>query len=1097
MVLSLNAEHLSTHAATNIYDIFERLGYPVFNVDPFEGADLDQFEFDRRDRELVHRAFIVSRLGSHSIYHYEVYDWRPNLLRGLAWNALQRGGTALLTVSRSYPDVTFVHPFSIGKAIKSDIRVNKLTIYTTNPTRHDLDTLNAIHAHQRNDQEIYIAQKQAFDISTVTKCFYDEYRRHYEHARDVIRQYNPGVGDFYYPDKLHAFTQRLLGRLMFLYFLQRKGWLGGESRFLTDLYRFIQRQHNGERTDDGETFYFYREVLEPLFFETLNKERPGNITHWKDIRIPYLNGGLFDNARDPAGPVVIPDALFDPNDIDGLLNFFNRYNFTVADDTPLEQDVAVDPEMLGKVFENMLEEQDRGQSGSFYTPRSIVSYMCQESLAGYLEESADVPRSITTALFDPDVQAALLPDEATRMDHALDSLTVLDPAVGSGSFLVGMMNEIIRLRRAAYAAQHPAASDPSSLIVSNWKEAIISETLYGVDIKPEAIEIAQLRLWLALVVDQSLEQARPLPNLDYKLMAGNSLIDTIDGEYVLTENAMETADEVVTPTQPSLGLFEPDKERHKLSELYREYFHAKPDARKNLKPEIRNQERRIVRIALSDKAEVLEQIKNQLTKLSAASNGRLKASDERRLNAAVTKLAKITELQEELEKPNYSLPFFLYRLHFSDVFKRKGGFDIVVANPPYVRGELLGELKQELKLSSVYNGVYAGTADLYVYFYAKGYDLLNSHGQLAYVTSNKYLRANYGKGLRQFLSDNLSLNAIIDCGDLPVFNAAAYPCIVIGSKSNNNSDVVPAASVKDKDSLENLRGALSDGVKLSRRNLDASEWQIADARTQRVLSKLKGKHKTLGDYANGQIYRGVLTGFNEAFVITAEKRHELIAADNRSADLIKPWLRGRDVKRWRVESQDLYVIFTRRGIEIDKYPAIKAHLLQYKARLTPGIKGGRKPGTYKWYEIQDSIAYYSEFEKPKIIYSDIAQQPQFVYDDEYFFSGNTCYIIPDGDVCLTGILNSKVVEYFYGSLSPQIRGGYYRFFAQYVLQIPIPALPVHLREQITSTALMCRDAAKYAPEQLPLLEAQLNNLVYEAYDLDEDEIAVIEESLAR
>src|SRR5690606_6653444 len=184
-----------------------------------------------------------------------------------------------------------------------------------------------------------------------------------------------------------------------------------------------------------------------------NTQRPGNITKWSGIRIPYLNGGLFDESRDPKGPITLPDTLFDPYHADGLLAFFNRYNFTVADDTPLEQDVAVDPEMLGKVFENMLEERERGQTGSFYTPRTIVAYMCQEALAGYLEESARVPREKTRAQFDPDAGEPFTPEEAARVDPALDTLTVLDPAVGSGSFLVGMMQEIIRLRSASAEAR--------------------------------------------------------------------------------------------------------------------------------------------------------------------------------------------------------------------------------------------------------------------------------------------------------------------------------------------------------------------------------------------------------------------------------------------------------------------------------------------------------------------------------------------------------------------------------------------------------------------------------------------------------------------
>ena len=346
------------------------------------------------DRDNVQRAYVVSRLENHTVFLYEVDDLRMARLRALAWNILERG-TGLLIVTTpiergEYREILFVDPRFAGKPNKSSVRVNKLKVVVAEPTRHDLDTLNAIHAHRRSGQQVYDAQGAAFNVTTITKHFYENYRVHYERAKAAIQQANPGVSDFYDADKLHAFTQRLLGRLMFLYFLQRKGWLGERPRFLTDRYRITQQRHAGEM-HDGDTHHYYREVLEPLFFQTMNTKRPGDITLWEGIRIPYLNGGLFDEARDPAGPILIPDAIFDPNDVNGLLGFFNRYNFTIANDTPLEQDVAVDPEMLGKVFENLLEERDRGQSGSFYTPRPIVAYMCQEALAGYLEESAASP----------------------------------------------------------------------------------------------------------------------------------------------------------------------------------------------------------------------------------------------------------------------------------------------------------------------------------------------------------------------------------------------------------------------------------------------------------------------------------------------------------------------------------------------------------------------------------------------------------------------------------------------------------------------------------------------------------------------------------
>ena len=339
-------------------------------------------------------------------------------------------------------------------------------------------------------------------------------------------------------------------------------------------------------------------------------------------------------------------------------------------------------------------------------------------------------------------------DEAQRVDAALDTLTVLDPAVGSGSFLIGMLNEILRLRRAAYAALHDDP-EPDAQTLSDWKEAIIRDTLYGVDIKPEAIEIAQLRLWLALVVDQTLEQARPLPNLDYKLMAGNSLIETIDGEPVLGElatqilsadNSTPVAWDAVrdqlqlfdpNPTQGRMLLFESEKEAHheriKLDELRREYFSASPERRKQLKPEIMAQERQIVAASLREKADAAQAVIDEMGRRAALANGKLKAADERKLSAATDKLARLTRLQEDMAKPDYTLPFFLYRLHFSEVFERKGGFDIVIANPPYVR-DANSSRSRKLNLSAVYSEVYAGRADLFIYFYVRGYQPIEAEG---------------------------------------------------------------------------------------------------------------------------------------------------------------------------------------------------------------------------------------------------------------------------------------------------------------------------------------------------------------------------------
>lgn len=1088
-IQSINTQHLNLRSAQDVHEIFGLLGYPVDPPYAYEGDDLDAFEFDPADRANVQRVYIVSQVNNHTVYLMEVNDLRQTRLRGLAHNLLQRG-TALMVVTRDYRDILFVDPrYAAGKNTKSSVRVNKLRLVTGDPTRHDADTLNAVHAHRRTGQQIYDAQAEAFNVTTITNKFYQEYRRHYDHARAVIKRHNLGVREFQdsdKTDKLHAFTQRLLGRLMFLYFLQRKGWLGGKQKFLTEMFARTQRDHAGEAGNDGETFHYYREVLEPLFFKTLNTKRMGNVTQWAGVFIPYLNGGLFDESRDPAGPIILPDSLFDPNSNDGLLAFFNRYNFTITDDTPMEQDVAVDPEMLGKVFENMLEERDRGQSGSFYTVRSIVSYMCQESLAGYLEESAGVSRETTRAQFDPDSPVRYTLDEAASVNTALDSLTVLDPAVGSGSFLIGMLGEIIWLRRVCYIAQHGESDIPTN-IIADWKEAIIRDTLYGVDIKPEAIEIAQLRLWLALVVDQTVEQARPLPNLDYKLMAGNSLIETIDGEPILGEQAQAMLSETVAPKQ--LGLFESaaESERFKLDELRQQFFRAAPDERKRLRADITYQERRIVEVSLNEKTDLLDGQIRELGAKAGRQNGTLNATDQRKLKAATDKLTRLTALQQDMNKPDHVPPFFLYRLHFSEVFERKKGFDIVVANPPYVRGELLGDQKPELQ--ATYPKVYKGTADLYVYFFARAYNLLRSDGQLAFITSNKYLRASYGKGLRKFLSENVRLRALMDFGDLPVFDAAAYPCIVLADKYVEPSNQIPAASVRRMDDLEDLYGALGRGVRLKQAELGESEWQIASADVQRVFAKLKAVGTPLGEYVGGKIYRGIVTGFNDAFVIDEAKRSELIEADPNSAEVIKPWLRGRDVKRWKATSQQLYLVFIRPKTQIDKYPAILEHLGKFKQQLQ------QKAGANEWYELQTNVAYYKAFHTAKIIYPDITKLPAFTMDYDNYYTSDTTFLIPIEDYFLLATLNSHVTTYCFIQISSIVRGGFFRFKNIYVKQLPIPNPPDTLREQIAALARQCLAAAQSAPDSLPALESQLNALVYQAYGLDEDDIRVIESAV--
>jgi len=458
-------------------------------------------------------------------------------------------------------------------------------------------------------------------------------------------------------------------------------------------------------------------------------------------------------------------------------------------------------------------------------------------------------------------------------------------------------------------------------------------------------------------------------------------------------------------------------------------------------------------------------------------------------------------MQEAMGRADTVSPFFLYRLHFSEVFERKGGFDIVVANPPYVRGELLGAQKDEFKVTPIYEGVYAGSADLYVYFYARGYHLLKQGGQLAYITSNKFIRAKYGTGLRGFLADKVDVRELIDFGELPVFKeAATFPLIVIGSKGNR--DTTRFTQVTEwTDGMFMPDVIAAKGQILPANAMNGSDWQLANTSVAALIDKLKAAGVPLSEYVNGQIYRGVVTGFNEAFVIDGAKRAELLAADPKSAEIIKPLAVGDDIRKWRINQRDVWLIFTRRGIDIEQYPAVKAHLEKYQVRLTPGGKDGRKLGRYKWYEIQDDIAYYLEFEKHKIIYPDIAMTSRFTFDTAGTYFGNTVYMLPVDDLYLLGLLNSSVVWWIvkqqFACLGDPNNGGRFRFFTQSVDTLPIPTPPPDLRERIAAAAQACLDAAKDHPDRLPALEAELNALVYQAYGLDAEDIAVIEGTVGK
>ena len=864
----------------------------------------------------------------------------------------------------------------------------------------------------------------AFNIESVTKEFFERYKTLFLRVRDeveTLRQKDSIIAADFHQKQIDSanFAKKLLGQIVFLYFLQKKGWLGvepgktwgsGAKDFLRRLFDRGLLQLETVQYDN-----FFNDVLEPLFYNALAIDRGSEALYelpgcQQPCKIPFLNGGLFE----PIGGYdwQATNVLIANETIATVFDTFDLYNFTVREDEPLDKEVAVDPEMLGKVFENLLEVNDRKSKGAFYTPREIVHYMCQESLINYLETTINrrsvellppqtqqislletpqtrqlpltqeeywerVPRKDLEHLIrqgeraiENDTQVVQKGTEtptyqfqisesvrihAAAIDRALANIKICDPAIGSGAFPVGMMQEIVKVRGVLTTYFSPL-SENEGRSAYTFKRHAIQTSIYGVDIDPGAVDIAKLRLWLSLVVDEEdYTRIKPLPNLDYKIVCGNSLLSVEKNLF----NHQIFAE---------------------LEQRKQEYFEeTHPDRKTELRTTIQG-------------------------------------------------LIKTIANQDDT---------FDFDVYFSEVFQQQKGFDVVIGNPPYVRQEQIKHLKDQLK--KIYN-CYTGTADLYVFFYEKGLNLLREQGVLTYISSNKWFRAAYGKKLRQLISHDTQLQQIIDFGDAPVFAAIAYPTIVITQKTKTSGQSFQALNWEKGQFISQFEAIVkTQCFAMPQEALTAEGWQFADATALNLLDKLRQAGTPLGKYVNNRFYRGILTGFNEAFVVDRSTRDRLIAEHPSSAEVLKPFLRGRDVKRWTVDYQDLWLIFTRRGINIDQYPAIKKYLLQFKERLTPGIPGGRKDGSYQWYEIQDNIAYWQEFERSKIIYPDIAVRCEFTFDTNHLYPDCTLFLIPGESTYLVGILNSNIVQFFIDQICPAVRGNFRRFKSIYIEKIPIPA----------------------------------------------------------
>ena len=854
-------------------------------------------------------------------------------------------------------------------------------------------------------------------------------------------------------EKLEEKIIRLITRVLFVWFIKHKGLVPDEL-FNIEKLKTLLKNFDEKSTENGN---YYNAILQNLFFATLNKpvkERGfATLKSGRDIKtlyryaemfsiseeevlklfekIPFLNGGLFEcldkelstdgvkyhldgfsrNASKSANGnfshrAFIPNCVFFGDaEKEGLIPLLSRYNFTIEENSSQETQVALDPELLGNVFENLLgafneetRESARKESGSFYTPREIVDFMVDESLKSYLNTDiiTDEQQFVEILFKNEDLsneEQKILENKTLckKISEKLHQIKIIDPACGSGAFPMGVLSRMVELLDKLDIENQKSHYD--------LKLHLIEECIYGVDIQSIAAQISKLRFFISLIVEQekmdfSKENygVHTLPNLETKFVTANTLINARKQK----ESFSSLFDSAISNIKESLV------------ETRKAHFYAKNSHQKKL---------------LREKDEALrEELAQKLQEFGQAN------SDDAK------NFAEWNPYDQ-----NASSPFF----DMEWMFGVEDGFDIVIGNPPYIQLQ-----KDGGKLAKMYENqgyqTFARTGDIYSLFYEKGYQILKPKGILAYITSNKWMRAGYGEATRSFFAEKTNPLQLIDFAGIKVFESATVDTNILIFAKENNTFSTRACVVKDKE-LKKLSDYIKqNGVEGCR--FDSSEsWVILSEIEQRIKTKIEAVGTPLRDW-DIQINYGIKTGFNEAFIINGEKRKELIAQDPKSAEIIRPILRGRDIKRYSYEFADLYIIttFPSLKIDIESYPAVKQYLMSfgYDRLKQTGEKGARKKTNNKWFETQDSIGYWEDFSKQKIMYSEIVREPQFYLDNKgEFFAEATSFIMTGSNLeYLYHLLHSKTITYFFKTFyaGGGLGGDGYRYKKVFLEKLPVP-----------------------------------------------------------
>jgi adenine-specific DNA-methyltransferase len=880
--------------------------------------------------------------------------------------------------------------------------------------------------------------------------------------------------------------------------------------------------------------------LNSLFFEVLARRHDERNDDMKRAfaNVPYLNSSLFEPTDiehstlfisqlrdDKTMPYYAQSVLKDEKGrrltgmirtLDYLFAFLDAYDFASEGSEEIQEEnkTLINASVLGLIFEKINGYKD----GSFFTPGFITMYMCRETIRRAVVQKFNEHKGWNcndlTEIYNRI-------DDINEANDIVNSLKICDTAVGSGHFLVSALNEIIAIKSDLKILQdrsgkrlkeyHFEVANDELIITDedgelyeynptnkesqriqealfHEKQTIIENCLFGVDINPNSVKICRLRLWIELLKNayyKSPDELETLPNIDINIKCGNSLISRFPLDADLSKS-LKSKNYTIDSYRVAVDSYRNAHSKEQKRSMERLITEIKSDFRSEISRNdpMMEKYRKLSGelMMLTTQPKLFEQTEKE------------KSDWDNKVKKLGIELSKIEAEIEQIKNNRIYENAFEWRFEFPEVLDGEGnfiGFDVVIGNPPYIQLQSIKEISEQLKRFEY--ETFEKTGDIYSLFYEKGNTILKDQGYLAYITSNKWMRAGYGRSTRNYFLTHTQPQLLIDLGS-GVFEEATVDSNILIFKKQEYRKPFAALDVSKEKNVHDL-DAFADKMLSISPEKDES-WTISNDLEKSIKAKIERTGKPLKEW-DINIYRGILTGYNEAFIIDGKKKDELIAQDPRIAEIIKPILRGRDIKRYKSDFADLWLINTHNGIkekdipriDVEKnYPAIFNHLKQYEIQL---IK--RQDQGDHWSNLRN-CAYIEEFEKEKIIYPNMTLFLPFIYDDKSIFTNQKCFILTSNTISLkflVGFFNSKISHRWIRQNCPELQGGTRELSKIFFENIPVPPLSVEAQKPFIALVdeILIR---KENGEDTAGLEAEIDRLVYELYGLTEEEIDIIE-----